>query len=127
MGKEWINISDIKKLIDRACDDGSLKVDGVDDGVMDLILKSDEFDCYVQNQANRQIIRTYLVNARVHGWISDDRFSEFLEKAETSEGRDTLATSIIFSAVPFAQTLFLLKKMQSENLDKMLSKHSLAT
>ncbi|MFT6050513.1 MAG: hypothetical protein ACI9B9_000150 [Halioglobus sp.] len=88
-----------------------------DDDAFRRVLTDPTYQTYLQDQVNRQIIRDYLVNAVMFGYISDERFLELSQLASTSQGRSTLSLHMLMSSVEAANDL--LPQVIKESLKSM--------
>ncbi|MCB1675689.1 MAG: hypothetical protein KDI01_05335 [Halioglobus sp.] len=68
-------------------------------------IDSDEFQDYLQDQVNRRIVRDYLLNAIVLGFISPAQLDDFAHHMRTDEGRAALALHMLMSSVQEAADL----------------------
>lgn len=69
------------------------------------MLGESEYQGYIQDQVNRQIIRDYLVNALVLGIITEGGLPAFATQISTEEGRATMALYMLMSSVEDARDL----------------------
>ncbi len=115
MSERWVNISKMSAEVDSVCDEQSFSVRGVTPDTLDRIIGSKEFQSFLNKKINGWIVGTFLTNVRLHGSANDEKLRELLNTAKTSEGRDRLAASIIISAVPGAQWLSILKRIEPEH------------
>ena len=69
------------------------------------MLGESEYQCYLQDQVNRQIIRDYLVNALVLGIITEGGLPAFAAQISNEEGRATMALYMLMSSVEDARDL----------------------
>ena len=60
---------------------------------------------YLQDQINRQVIRDYLLNARVLGYIDDEHMAILIHRASSAEGRAVLALHMVMRSVEEAWDL----------------------
>lgn len=60
---------------------------------------------YLQDQINRQVIRDYLLNARVLGYIDEEHVSALMHRAASTEGRAVLALHMVMRSVEEAWDL----------------------
>ena len=60
---------------------------------------------YLDDQANRQILRTYLSNAVVLGYLPESGIDTYSQHVETSEGRAVLSLHILMNSVEDAANL----------------------
>ena len=63
------------------------------------------FQAYLQDQVNRQVIRDYLTNAVLLGFVSEKRMLVYKQVAATAEGRALLSLHMLMSAVDQAEEL----------------------
>lgn len=88
-----------------------------DDDAFRRVLTDPAYQTYLQDLINRQIIRDYLVNAVMFGYISDERFIELAQLANTVEGRSSLSLHMLMSSVEAANDL--LPQVVQESLKSM--------
>ena len=93
------------------------KLSDSDDEMFRRVLTDPVYQTYLQDQVNRQIIRDYLVNAVLFGYISDERFTELSQLASTSEGRSSLSLHMLMSSVETANDI--LPQTAQESLRSM--------
>jgi len=60
---------------------------------------------YLQDQINRQVIRDYLLNARVLGYIDDEHVAALMHRAASTEGRAVLSLHMVMRSVEEAWDL----------------------
>ena len=60
---------------------------------------------YLDDQANRQIIRTYLTNAVILGFLPEQRIDNYSRQVESNEGRAALSLHILMNSVEDAGKL----------------------
>jgi hypothetical protein len=60
---------------------------------------------YLQDQVSRQIIRDYLTNAVLLGYLSPDRLDGFANQVATQEGRSALSLHMLMTSVEDAASL----------------------
>ena len=60
---------------------------------------------YLDDQANRQIIRMYLTNAVILGYLPEKRLGAYSRQMATREGRATLSLHFLMSSVEDADKL----------------------
>ena len=65
----------------------------------------DGYQQYLQDQVNRQVIRDYLLNARVLGYIDDEHVGVLMHRAASREGRAVLALHMVMRSVEEAWDL----------------------
>ncbi len=68
-------------------------------------MKGEEYQDYLQDLINRQIIRDYLTNAVLLGVISEGGLTAFAPQIATQEGRAALALHMLMSSVEEAPHL----------------------
>ena len=79
------------------------------------------FQDYLDDQTNRQMIRVYLTNAILLGFLPDSRIEAYTKQLETSAGRAALSLHILMNSVEDAENLPLdpepetLTKLQPES------------
>jgi hypothetical protein len=54
---------------------------------------------YLHDQVNRQIIRDYLVNAVMLGFLAEESLADFGRQVATREGRSTLSLHMLMTSV----------------------------
>jgi hypothetical protein len=60
---------------------------------------------YLEDQANRQIIRVYLTNAVILGFLPEQRIDKYSSQVESNEGRAALSLHMLMNSVEDASTL----------------------
>ena len=65
----------------------------------------DGFQVYLQDQVNRQIIRDFLTNAVLLGFLCEDDFVILTEQVACSAGRAALSLHMLMSSVEDASDL----------------------
>ncbi|MEH6580638.1 MAG: hypothetical protein V7754_01790 [Halioglobus sp.] len=73
---------------------------------------------YLDDQANRQIIRIYLTNAVILGFLPERRIDAYSKQVGTREGRAALSLHILMSSVEDAANIPL--DLEPENLKSLL-------
>jgi len=63
------------------------------------------YQCYLQDQVNRQIIRDYLTNAVYLGFITEERLAALSEQLTTEAGRSALSLHMLMRSVEEANDL----------------------
>jgi hypothetical protein len=76
-----------------------------DAAVMERIFADDGYQDYLQDQVNRQVIRSYLANAIVLGFLREAQLDVFAEHLATSEARAALSLHMVMSSVEDADAL----------------------
>ncbi|MEH6589342.1 MAG: hypothetical protein V7746_03740 [Halioglobus sp.] len=67
---------------------------------------------YLDDQTNRQIIRVYLTNAVVLGYLPEKKIEAYSQQVETREGRAALSLHILMSSVEDAADLPVTEELQ---------------
>ena len=73
--------------------------------VLNRVFGDQGFRAYLQDQVNRQIIRDYLTNAVLLGFLSDQRLAAYAEQCGSLEGRALLSLHMLMSSVEEAESL----------------------
>jgi hypothetical protein len=73
--------------------------------VMVRIFADEGYQDYLQDQVNRQVIRCYLANAIVLGFLCEGQLDAFAEQLATSETRAALSLHMVMSSVEDADAL----------------------
>ena len=73
--------------------------------VIERVLGDDGYQVYLQDQVNRQVIRSYLANAIVLGILPEERLVAFAAQLATSETRAALSLHMLMSSVEEANAL----------------------
>ena len=76
-----------------------------DSEVIERVLGDDGYQVYLQDQVNRQVIRSYLANAIVLGILPEERLVAFAAQLATSETRAALSLHMLMSSIEEANTL----------------------
>jgi hypothetical protein len=76
-----------------------------ENAVLGRIFGDRGFQAYLQDQVNRQIIRDYLTNAVLLGFVTDRRLAFYTGRAGTSDGRALLSLHMLMSSVEDAEYL----------------------
>jgi hypothetical protein len=76
-----------------------------DAAVMVRIFADDGYQGYLQDQVNRQVIRSYLANAVVLGFLREAQLDAFAGQLATSETRAALSLHMVMSSVEDASAL----------------------
>ena len=85
--------------------------------VLQRIFGDGGFQDYLDDQANRQIIRVYLTNAIILGFLPEMQVEDYRHQIESREGRAALALHILMNSVEDAHTLPV--ETDPENLKKL--------
>jgi hypothetical protein len=67
--------------------------------VLQQVFGDQGYQSYLQDQVNRQIIRDYLTNAVVLGFLPEQELADFSEQVATAEGRSWLSLHMLMSSV----------------------------
>ena len=73
--------------------------------VLQRVFGDEGFQDYLDDQTNRQIIRVYLTNAIILGFIPESRIDDYAHQVETREGRAALSLHMLMSSVEEAGNL----------------------
>lgn len=76
-----------------------------DQSALSRVFGEEGFQCYLQDQVNRQIIRDYLTNAVVLGHIGEPELEQIGRQAASEEGRSVLSLHMLMSSVEEAGEL----------------------
>lgn len=76
-----------------------------DQDVLLRVFGDDGYQVYLQDQVNRQIIRDYLTNAMMLGFIPEQTFSEMQGMLGDQESRASLSLHMLMSSVEQAPEL----------------------
>jgi hypothetical protein len=82
---------------------GTLLAD--DKAVVEKVFTDDVYQQFLQDQVNRQIIRDYLINAIMLGYLEADRLDGLAAQVATIEGRSALSLHMLMSSVEEAGSL----------------------
>ncbi|MFK8047240.1 MAG: hypothetical protein AB8B81_02280 [Halioglobus sp.] len=85
--------------------------------VLQRIFGDGGFQDYLDDQANRQIIRVYLTNAIILGFLPEMQVEDYSHQIESREGRAALSLHILMNSVEDAHTLPV--ETDPENLKKL--------
>lgn len=78
--------------------------------VLQQIFGDDGYQSYLQDQVNRQIIRDFLVNAVMLGFLPEQGISDVSRRVATKEGRAALSLHMLMSSVEQAADLLALEE-----------------
>lgn len=73
--------------------------------VLQQVFADSGYQLYLQDQVNRQIIRDYLINAVMLGYVSEQDLSVITPQMTSREGRAALSLQMLMSAVEQAGEL----------------------
>ena len=124
---ETINISEIRERIDSQIGKSKLVIPGVANHIVNKVLDSNQYDDYLQDQVYRWVITTYLVNAKLQGYISETEFEGYVAQAKTAGGREQLAASVILSGVPLVGSMPQLEYVSIESEEPQVPELSLVS
>lgn len=80
-------------------------VSAEDRAALQRVFSDGGYQDYLQDQVNRQIIRDYLTNAVVLGYVPEKRLELIAEQVATPEGRSSLSLHMLMSSVEEAGEL----------------------
>jgi hypothetical protein len=110
MGDDVLQLDEIVMRIDQAF--GAVEpsffdapLTGQDFDVLRRVLSGDAYRSYLQDEINRHIIRDYLSNAVLLGYLPQERLAAFDTRASTLEGRSALSLHMLMSSVEEAEQL----------------------
>ena len=104
-----MHLDEIVNWIDGAFGDMTPEAGATSARTLKDLMGDSEYQRYLQDQVNRQIIRDYLVNALVLGVISEGGLPAFAAQLSTEEGRATMALYMLMSSVEDAGELPAIK------------------
>lgn len=90
-----------------------------DRGALRRVFGDEGYQSYLHDQVNRQIIRDYLTNAVILGYIPEHRLTAVADLVGSSESRATLSLHMLMSSVE--QAAELLDAREPEKLRKLKS------
>jgi len=99
MNKTHLNVGELKDQISEKIGDPKLVIPGVKKELVDNFLESKEFDSYMQDRIHRWLIDSHLINARLQRLLTEKQFNKYISTADTEEGREALAASIVFASI----------------------------
>lgn len=106
---DQLQIDNIVRRIDRSFGEElpfiARALSETDIEVLHRIFGDEGYQKYLDDQANRQIIRVYLTNAIILGFIPESRIDAYAHQVETSEGRAALSLHMLMSSVEEAGNL----------------------
>ncbi len=76
-----------------------------DSETLERVFAGAAYQSYMQDQVNRHIIRDYLINAVILGFIDDESFAKLSRQAVTSEGRSSLSIHMLMYSVEAANDI----------------------
>lgn len=82
-----------------------LEISPDDREVLLRVFAGEAYQEYLQDQINRQIIRDYLTNAVVLGYVHEQSLDRIAEQVATREGRSSLSLHMLMSSVEQAEEL----------------------
>jgi hypothetical protein len=104
-----LHLDKIIERIDRAFGEAPAFPDhpvaGQDIEALGRVFGDDGFQGYLQDQVNRQIIRDYLTNAVLLGFLCEEGLVALMEKVASSEGRAAMSLHMLMSSVESASEL----------------------
>ena len=72
---------------------------------LERVFGDEGYQQFLQDQVNRQIIRDYLINAILLGYLQPDRLDRLQAQFATLEGRSALSLHMLMTSVEEASTL----------------------
>jgi hypothetical protein len=104
-----LHLDKIIERIDRAFGEApafpDYPVEGRDIEALGRVFGDDGFQGYLQDQVNRQIIRDYLTNAVLLGFLCETGLAALMERVASSEGRAAMSLHMLMSSVESAGEL----------------------
>ena len=101
-----MHLDEIVQWIDRAFGAESLELqDAADEQTLRNALGDSGYQRFFRDQVNRQIIRDYLTNAILLGYLGEDRLEGLSSQVATLEGRSALALHMLMTSVEDASSL----------------------
>lgn len=104
-----MHLDKIVERIDRAFGEAPAFPDhpvvGRDIEALGRVFGDEGFQGYLQDQVNRQIIRDYLTNAMLLGFLCEEGLAALMEQVTSSEGRAALSLHMLMSSVESAGEL----------------------
>ena len=73
--------------------------------VLQQVFGDGGYQDYLDDQANRQIIRVFLTNAVILGFLPEQRINAYSHQVKSREGRAALSLHILMTSVEDADTL----------------------
>ena len=83
------------------------RLSDADKAALSRVFGDNGFQAYLQDQINRQIIRDYLTNAVLLGFVSEQRMATYKDIASSVEGRSLLSLHMLMSSIEQADELAL--------------------
>ena len=84
----------------------------VDLATLERVFGDVGYQDYLEDQANRQIIRVYLTNAVILGFLPEQRIDKYSSQVESNEGRAALSLHMLMNSVEDASTLPLEPRLE---------------
>lgn len=106
---EHIQLDQLAKRLEGAFGDATpftareLAQEDID--VLQRIFEDDGYQVYLQDQVNRQIIKDYLLNAVILGYVPEQELVRIAEQMTSREGRASLSLQMLMSSVDQAGEL----------------------
>ena len=104
-----MHLDKIVERIDRAFGEAPAFPDhpvaGPDIEALGRVFGDEGFQGYLQDQVNRQIIRDYLTNAVLLGFLCEEGLAALMGQVASSEGRAALSLHMLMSSVESAGEL----------------------
>ncbi len=98
----------VERIDDAFGDEPPFTADGLSSGdreVLGRVFGDSGYQHYLQDQVNRQIIRDYLTNAVILGFLPEEGLERLTRIAGTCEGRSSLSLHMLMSSVEQAAEL----------------------
>ena len=104
-----MHLDQIVERIDQAFGDelpfSGQPLDTPDQEALNRVFGDAGFQDYLQDQVNRQIIRDYLTNAIVLGYLTEEALAPFTRQMARVEGRSALSLQMLMTSVEHAGDL----------------------
>lgn len=106
---EHIQLDQLAKRLEGAFGDATpftareLAQEDID--VLQRIFEDDGYQVYLQDQVNRQIIKDYLLNAVILGYVPEQELAGIAQQMTSREGRASLSLQMLMSSVDQADEL----------------------
>lgn len=85
--------------------------------VLQRVFEDDGYRVYLQDQVNRQIIKDYLMNAVILGYVPEQELTGIAEQMTSREGRASLSLQMLMSGVDQAGEL--ISRVDSRPLSRL--------
>ena len=115
-GVNQLQLNQIVEHIDHAFGEelpfSGRELNGQDREALKRVFGDDGYQAYLQDQVNRQIIRDYLTNAVVLGYVPEQTITGFASQLGTCEERAALSLHMLMCAVEQAGELLAIDANQ---------------